>query len=55
MMLGVIMVDISMLFIPWYPFSGEKFGVYAMSQLALMFAGILCTVEAERMEKEDED
>lgn len=47
------MIDASLLFVPYYFWSGEKFGVYTMSQLALMFAGILCVVEGSRMKKDE--
>lgn len=52
--LGVVMLDLSLLFALYAPFSGEKPGVYWMSQLALLFGGIICTVEGVRWESEGE-
>jgi hypothetical protein len=54
-LLGVIFIDISLCYVPYYFWSGEKFGVYSMSFLALFFAGIICVVEGVRAEKEDAD
>lgn len=54
MLLGVFMLDLSLLYIPYYFISGEKFGVYSMSFLALAFAGIVCVIEARLAEKQNE-
>jgi hypothetical protein len=50
--LGVVFVDASLLYVPYYFFSGEKFGVYSMSMLALFFAGVVCVIEGVRAEEE---
>lgn len=52
--MGVVMVDISIAYVPYYFISGEKFGVYSMSFLALFFAGLICVVEGVRAEDETE-
>lgn len=52
-LLGVAMIDISLCYVPYYWFSGEKFGVYSMSFLALWFAGTICVVEGVRAEEEE--
>lgn len=51
--LGVVFIDISILYIPYYFISGEKFGVYSMSFLALFFAGVVCVVEGVRAEEDE--
>lgn len=53
-LLGVVMIDIAAAFFPYYFFSGEKFGVYWMSQLALLFAGILCVFEGYIAQQQEE-
>ena len=45
---GVVMIDLSLGFLLYLPFSGEKLGVYLMSFLALLFSGIICVAEAAR-------
>lgn len=50
---GVVMIDISFGFLVYMPFSGEKAGVYLMSFLALLFAGIICVAEGARAQKGD--
>lgn len=51
--LGVLFVDISFLYVPYYFWSGEKFGVYSMSALALFFAGVVCVIEGVRAEENE--
>ena len=53
MAMGVVMIDVSFLFLTYLPFSVEKLGVYLMSQLALLFGGIIAVVEAKRAEDDD--
>ena len=48
------MIDIAMAFFPYYFFSGEKFGVYWMSQLALLFGGIACVFEGRLAEQQEQ-
>lgn len=50
---GVAMLDLSILFAAYAPLSGEKPGVYWMSQLALMFGGIIMVTGAALAEKEE--
>lgn len=53
--LGTLMIDVSLLFALYAPFSGEKPGVYWMSQLALLFGGVIAVLEAvAAMRREDE-
>ena len=52
MRVGVLMIDVSIAFLVYMPFSGEQPGIFLMSQLALLFAGIICVVEAVRAQEE---
>lgn len=54
MRLSVVFLDLSLLFLLYAPFSGEKQGVYQMSFLALFFAAVIATIESERYQKEEE-
>lgn len=50
--LAIVMLDISIGFFFYAPFSGEKQGVYQMSFLALLFAAIIAVIEAEKWREE---
>lgn len=52
--IAVIMLDVSILFFCYAPFSGEKQGVYQMSFLALLFASIIAIIEAEKWREDKE-
>jgi hypothetical protein len=43
--IGVISFDVSIVFAAYAPFSGEKAGVYWMSQLTMMIGGIVLVAE----------
>lgn len=52
---AVVMVDVSLLFLLYLPFSGEPLAIFLMSQLALFFAGAVAVVEGERWLEEREN
>lgn len=49
---AVAMVDLSLAFLLYLPFSGEPLAIFLMSQLALLFAGCIAVVEGERWREE---
>jgi hypothetical protein len=51
---GVVMIDVAIIYMAWWKFSGEPFGIYTMSVLALLFAGIVTVFEAKLAEEKEE-
>jgi hypothetical protein len=47
LIVGVIMVDLSLLYVPYYFMTSEPLGIYSMSAFALFFAGMSCAWTAE--------
>lgn len=52
MLVGVAMIDTGLAYMAWWKFSGEPFGIFTMSVLALVFAGIVAVAEAKLAEDE---
>jgi hypothetical protein len=47
--LGVLMVWLGLAYLCWWVFSGEPFGIYSMSAIALVFGGLGVVVTAETL------
>jgi hypothetical protein len=52
---GVIMVDVGAAFMLWFKWSGEKFGVFTMSALALIYTGVVEIAKALEAMRAEED